>query len=74
VAFLSARGFHAFERDWVMGETIGVASELSQTAHGITLHSRIVYIARQPNGWIVAELDAASSTRAAAEPMSLEAA
>jgi hypothetical protein len=26
VAYLKSRGFHAFERDWAMGETIGVAA------------------------------------------------
>ena len=74
VAFLNARGFHAFEREWVMGETIGVASEPSGTAQGITMYARIVYIARRPNGWVVEELDAVPSSRSTAEPMSLEAA
>lgn len=74
VAFLRARGFHAFEREWAMGETIGVASEPNGTAQGITVYARIVYIARQPNGWVVEELDATPSAHRTAEPKSLEAA
>jgi hypothetical protein len=74
VAFLRARSFHAFEREWAMGETIGVASEPDETDQGITVYARIVYIARQANGWVVEELGAMSSTRATTEPKSLEAA
>lgn len=72
VAFFSARGFHAFEREWVMGETIGVASGPNETPQGITVWTRVVYIVRQPNGWIVEELGARAAAQRTVEPKSLE--
>jgi hypothetical protein len=43
VAYLTSREFHAFERDWAMGETIGVAA--GPTEHGgITVYRYIVYL------------------------------
>ena len=52
VAFLRASGFHAFVRDWAMGETIGVASH-PVTSEGIEVWQRIVYIAAEPGGWVL---------------------
>jgi hypothetical protein len=72
VAFLMARGVHAFEREWVMGETIGVASGPNETAQGITVWTRIVYIVRKPDGWIVEELDARSAAQRTVEPKGLQ--
>jgi hypothetical protein len=55
VAYLTAEGFHAFARDWVLGETIGVAAEPFE-AGGIQAWRRIVYIAPTGGGWEVHDL------------------
>ena len=56
MAFLRAAGFHAFVRDWAMGETIGVASH-PITSEGIEVWQRIVYIAAEEGGWVLHNLD-----------------
>jgi len=56
VASLRAQGFHAFERDWALGETIGVASDPSVGSGGITVYRRIVYIVRQGHDWVIEEI------------------
>lgn len=55
VAFLRASGFHAFARDWAMGETIGVASKPT-TSEGIEVWQRMVYIAAEQGGWVLHNL------------------
>jgi hypothetical protein len=57
VAFLISRGFHAFERKWAMGETIGVAAHPMDSGLGSPAWRRMVYIARRSAGWIVVDLD-----------------
>ena len=44
VSFLRERGFHAFIRDWTMGQTIGVASHPLRH-HEIEGWERMVYVA-----------------------------
>ena len=56
VAYLIGRGFHAFERDWAMGETIGVAAGPAMGG-GITVYRYLVYLVRREEGWIVERLN-----------------
>jgi hypothetical protein len=56
VAYLRARGFHAVERDWTMGQTIGVVTGPINTDVGITVYRRAVYIAPRGDGWVVEEI------------------
>ena len=69
IAFLSARGLHAFERDWAMGETIGVATEPMDFGGGITGYRRVVHIVRGDKGWTVVEIVLQRSVES--EPMPL---
>ena len=55
VAYLASRGFHAFERDWAMGETIGVCAD-AREAHGIIVYRYAVYLVRRGEGWTVVPL------------------
>jgi hypothetical protein len=56
VAYLTSRGVHAFERDWAMGETIGLAA--GPTMGGaITVYRYVVYLERRGEGWIVEQLN-----------------
>ena len=55
VASLRAHGFHAFEREWTLGETIGVASEPDAAHDGITVHGRVLYLVRRNDLWFVEE-------------------
>ena len=56
VAYLTSRGLHAFERDWAMGETIGVAA--GRTEHGaLIVYRHMVYLVRRGEGWVVTQLD-----------------
>lgn len=55
VSFLRKRGYHAFERDWSLGETIGVAAEPSM-AGTIEVWKRVVYLAPSPKGWVLYNL------------------
>jgi hypothetical protein len=57
VTYLTNRGFHAFERDWAMGETIGVAADRTVGGGGITVYRYMVYLARRGEGWIVEQLN-----------------
>lgn len=56
VAYLQARGLHAVERDWAMGQTIAVFNDPMETDSGITVYRRAVYIAPHAEGWIVEEI------------------
>jgi hypothetical protein len=56
VAYLTSRGFHVFERDWAMGETIGVAADPA-TGGDITAYRYLVYLVRRGEGWIVEQLN-----------------
>lgn len=55
IEFLLAEGFHAFARDWSLGESIGVAAEPFEH-QGITAWRRMVYIAPRNDGWEVYDL------------------
>ena len=55
IEFLRAAGFHAFERDWVIGKSIGVAADPSEDG-GIQGWRRMVYIARTDAGWVLHNL------------------
>jgi hypothetical protein len=52
IEFFQAAGFHAFEREWVIGKSIGVAADPSEH-HGIQLWRRLVYIASTNDGWVL---------------------
>jgi hypothetical protein len=56
VEYLGARGLHAEKRDWILGETIVVATG-PREADGITVYARAMYIAPRENGWTSFELD-----------------
>ncbi|GMV32119.1 MAG: hypothetical protein AMXMBFR59_42440 [Rhodanobacteraceae bacterium] len=71
IAFLMAQGFHAFARDWALGESIGVAAEPFEAA-GIRGWRRIVYIAPAGETWEVHDLSGQADRRILAA--SLEAA
>lgn len=70
IDFLSAQGFHAFERDWVMGQTIGVAAE-SFEHNGITMWRRMIYIAPTDTGWKLEFLSTRRQFEAATETETL---
>jgi hypothetical protein len=72
VAYLQARGLHAIERDWAMGETIGVFTGPMETDVGITVYRRAVYIAPHAEGWIVEEITGRPPTVGEPAVMSLE--
>jgi hypothetical protein len=55
VQYLSARGFHAEERDWAAGQTVLAASEPSKH-QGVTVYRRAVYIVPKGNNWTCMEL------------------
>ena len=55
IAFLQAAGFHAFEREWVIGKSIGVAADPSEHS-GIQTWRRMVYIAPTDEGWVLHNL------------------
>ena len=62
VTFLKGRSFHAFERDWAMGETVGVAAEPTDSGiDGITAYKRMVYMVRAASGWTVVDLNSPPS-------------
>ena len=67
LVFLRAHGLHAFERDWALGETIGVAAEPEPTELGITGYHRLEYLVHEAGGWIVDELDNRPRVRPRAE-------
>ena len=56
VEYLKQRGFHAAERDWVLGETVFVATG-GQEHRGITVYARAMYIVRKEDMWTSLELD-----------------
>ena len=74
MAYLQSRGLHAFERDWAMGETIGVVAGPMETDVGITVYRRAVYIAPHDEGWIVEEIRGGPPVVNESEVMSLESA
>jgi hypothetical protein len=55
IDFLRASGFHAFEREWVIGKSIGIAADPSEHG-GIQGWRRLVYIARTEQGWVLHNL------------------
>jgi hypothetical protein len=56
VRWLVARGYHAFLRDWSLGQTVGVATEASEGPQGITVYGRMVYLYPVEGGrWAVAD-------------------
>jgi hypothetical protein len=55
VSFLRQMGYHAFARDWAMGETIGVAAGPLVAAE-IQGWRRMVYLAPSPTGWVLHDL------------------
>jgi hypothetical protein len=57
VAYLKARGLHAVERDWAMGQSILVFTGPQETELAITVYRRAVCIAPQGEGWAVEELE-----------------
>ncbi len=62
VACLNSKGFHAFIRDWVMGETIGVmADELPVGTDGIQGWRYCVYIHLHDSKWAVSDLSVQTS-------------
>lgn len=57
VAYLSDRNVHAAKRDWVLGETVVVASgALTDPKTSITVYERCVYIVPDCDGWRVERL------------------
>jgi hypothetical protein len=57
VMWLQARGLHAFLRDWVLGQTVGVAARATEGPHGITMLDRLIYLYSGADGaWVVADL------------------
>jgi len=57
VAWLKKEGLDAFERDWVMGETIGVAAgKLPENENGIEGWKHMVYIHIESGEWAVSDL------------------
>lgn len=52
IDFLRASGFHAFEREWAIGKSIGVAADSSEHG-GIQGWRRMVYIAPTEQGWVL---------------------
>lgn len=72
VAYLQARGFHAVERDWTMGKTIGVFTGPTETDVGITVYKRALYIAPHAEGWIVEEITGGPPVASEPSLMSLE--
>ena len=73
IAHMKDRGLHAFERDWVIGQTIGVAVD-AEAICGITAFRRLAYIAKREAGWIVEEVGVMPADDSKPEVMSLEAA
>jgi hypothetical protein len=55
IEFLKAAGFHAFEREWSIGKSIGVAADPSEHG-GIQMWGRMVYIAPTDVGWVLHNL------------------
>lgn len=55
IRFLRAAGFHAFARDWSLGESIGVASHPSDSEE-LVVWERMLYIAPEPGGWALYDL------------------
>jgi len=56
VEYLRARGLHAEERDWALGETI-LAATGRRDAGDIPVYARAMYIVPKENGWTTFELD-----------------
>lgn len=55
IRFLKAAGFHAFEREWAIGKSIGVTAD--PLDHGaIQGWRRMVYIAPTDSGWVLQNL------------------
>lgn len=55
IDFFRASGFHAFEREWAIGKSIGIAADPSEHS-GIRVWRRMVYIAPTDDGWVVHSL------------------
>src|SRR5262245_22408059 len=57
IEYLQAAGFHAFEREWAIGKSIGVAADPSEHG-GIRAWRRMVYIAPTDAEWVLHNLRA----------------
>jgi hypothetical protein len=55
IDFFRASGFHAFEREWAIGKSIGIAADPSEQG-GIQVWRRMVYIAPTDHGWVLHNL------------------
>ena len=58
VIYLKNKGLHAFQRDWVMGETVGVCGgQLPDGPAGIKAWRFCLYIHIHESEWAVSDLD-----------------
>jgi hypothetical protein len=71
---LRNQGYQAFERDWVLGETIEVASEPDSAEGEITVHRRIAWLVRHQDLWVVEESHLVPAEPYRSEPLKLSAA
>ena len=55
IEFFRASGFHAFEREWAIGKSIGIAADPSEH-NGIQVWRCMVYIALTEQGWVLHNL------------------
>ena len=72
LAILRGNGFHTFERDWAIGQTIEVASEPSAGDDGIVVYRRVVHLVREQDSWIVEESRLVPAESYRSEPLTLE--
>tara|TARA_B100000614_G_C14160895_1_gene332645 strand:- start:3 stop:308 length:306 start_codon:yes stop_codon:yes gene_type:complete len=56
VEYLQRKGFHAFKRDWIMGETVGVAAGLQpENNSGIKCWDHCIYIYKCGDQWAISD-------------------
>lgn len=58
VLYLQKKGLHAIERNWIMGETVGVfGGQLPEGPGGIKAWRYCLYIHHHESEWAVSDLD-----------------